>query len=322
MNRSSYFDTCELKLSTLATRIEIRGGLNILDLNIQTEYFYSHFLKVLFGWEIENLNSKQQNVAGIDLIDNKNKIIIQVSATATKHKIESALAKDLSAYAGYNFKFISISKDVSRLRPQSFLNPHGLTFFPPEDIIDIPSLLKIIISMDVDRQKEVKEFLDMELKIEPDPEKVESNLAKIIILLAKEDWNTVIPDFETRWFDIETKIQYNQLVTARTLIDDYKIHCSRIEKIYSDFDKLGANKSLSILNGIRTEYLNIGSAESPDQYFFLVIDMVTKKIRESVNYVVLPDEELALCVQILVVDAFIRCKIFKNPFENTDAHTR
>jgi hypothetical protein len=31
---------------------------------------------------------------------------------------------------------------------------------------------------------------------------------------------------------------------------------------------------------------------------------------------------LNLCVRILVVDAFIRCKIFKNPIKPNDAHPR
>jgi hypothetical protein len=27
----------------------------------------------------------------------------------------------------------------------------------------------------------------------------------------------------------------------------------------------------------------------------------------------MPDEELMMCIEILVVDAFVRCKIFENP---------
>ena len=75
----------------------------------------------------------------------------------------------------------------------------------------------------------------------------------------------------------------------------------------------GVNKSMSVLNGIRSEYLALGSLEEPDQYFFSVINKVIQKIRYSANYTQIPEEELELCVQILVVDAFIRCKIFENP---------
>lgn len=313
MNRSTYFNSIESRLSLLATRIEMRGGLNLLDMHLHSENFYLHFFKVLFGWELQNLNAVRQNAAGVDLVDTTNNLIVQVSATATKQKIESALAKDLSTYKGYSFKFISISKNAKDLRTKKFSNPHNLIFSPAKDIFDIPSLLVLISNMDIDRQKTVYEFLKKELKSEPDPEKVESNLTTIIKILAQEDWRQGKTAFEAIPYDIEAKISYNQLDTAKILIDDYKIHYPRIEKIYSEFDRQGANKSLSILNGIRAEYIDLCSIGSPDQCFFSIIEKVIQKIMASANYTPIPDEELKLCVQILVVDAFIRCKIFKNP---------
>ncbi len=106
MNRQRYFNFIEEKLNLLAFRIERRGGLNILDLHLHSENFYLHLFNLLFDWDLENLNAEKKNAAGIDLVDATNKIIVQVSATATKQKIESALAKDLSNYKGYAFKFM------------------------------------------------------------------------------------------------------------------------------------------------------------------------------------------------------------------------
>jgi hypothetical protein len=101
VNRSRYFDVVEEKLHILATRIEGRGKLNILDLHLHSENFYQNFLNLLFGWNLQNANQTQQNVEGFDLIDVAKTILAQVSATATKAKIESALTKNLSVYAGY-----------------------------------------------------------------------------------------------------------------------------------------------------------------------------------------------------------------------------
>lgn len=321
MNRQEYFNFIEEKLNILAFRIESRGGLNILDLHLHSENFYLHFFNLLFNWKLKNLNAVKKNVPGIDLVDNTNRIVVQVSATATKQKIESTLAKDLSSFKGYAFKFIAISKDAAGLRTQTFLNPHNLVFLPAEDIFDIQSLLKIISGFDIDRQKMVYEFLKKELKSEPDPEKIESNLTAIIKVLSREDWNQGAAYFQTVPYDIENKISCNQLDTARDLIEDYKVHYHRIDKIYSDFDKQGVNKSLSILNGIRREYLALSADVSPDQRFFQIIDKVKQKIRASANYTPIPDEELELCIGILVVDAFIRCKIFENPPGGTHARS-
>ncbi|MBI9075152.1 MAG: SMEK domain-containing protein [Desulfatibacillum sp.] len=319
MNRQKYFNFIEEKLTHLAFRIETRGVLNILDLHLHSEDFFLHLLNLLFGWELQNLNAEQKNSAGIDLVDDTNKIIAQVSATANKQKIESSLSKDLSNYNNYKFKFISISKNASKLRTQEFCNPHNLNFDPDKDIFDIPSLLGHIGGMKIDQQINVYEFIKKELKNEPDPEKVESNLTKIIKILSKEDWSLGAVGFETVPYDPEIKISFNQLEAAKVLIDDYKIYYHRIDNIYSDFDKQGVNKSISILNGIRTEYLTLGATVSPDQRFFSIIDKVIQKIRASANYTSIPAEELELCVQILVVDAFIRCKIFKNPIGGVSA---
>jgi len=47
--------------------------------------------------------------------------------------------------------------------------------------------------------------------------------------------------------------------------------------------------------------------------FLKVIAAVTEKALKSKNFQPIPIDELELCINILVVDAFIRCKIFKNP---------
>jgi hypothetical protein len=321
MNRQKYFNYIEEKLSTLAYRIEMRGGLNLLELNIHSEHFYLQLFNLLFGWQLENLNNIKSNAAGIDLIDNSNKLIVQVSSTATKQKIESALSKNLSAYKGYTFKFISISKNAAALRTQKYTNPHSIIFVPADDIFDIPQLLRIISGIDFDKLENIYNFIIKELKIEPNPDKIESNLTTIITILSKEDWNQEVIGIETVPYDIDNKIISNELDATKTLIDDYRIHYHRIDKIYVAFDQQGVNKSISVLNGIRTVYVSIAKDVDPDHCFILIIDKVKRKILASSNYKPIPDEELELCVQLLVVDAFIRCKIFKNPQGGADANS-
>jgi hypothetical protein len=50
-----------------------------------------------------------------------------------------------------------------------------------------------------------------------------------------------------------------------------------------------------------------------DELFLKIKDDVIEKIRQSANFVKMPIDELELCLNILIVDAFIRCKIFENP---------
>lgn len=57
----------------------------------------------------------------------------------------------------------------------------------------------------------------------------------------------------------------------------------------------------------------IVNTEESYEIFFSIIDNLVELIKSSKNYMEIPYEELEMCVSILVVDAFIRCKIFKNP---------
>jgi hypothetical protein len=297
----------------------MRGKLNYLDLHHHSENFYLHFFNELFGWKLKNLNVDKQNVEAIDLIDHNNKIVIQVSATATKEKVESALTKDLSVYAGYAFKFISISKDAGPLREKTFSNPYQLAFVPKNDIYDISSILKYINALGAIDQRRIAAFIKTELGAEVDPHKLESNLAAIINIFAKEEWDWNDSAIETIPFKIDNKIDHNNIVDARVIIDDYKVHYNRVDKIYAEFDKIGNNKSRSVLEAIRRIYMAKKIQFSGDDLFFEIVESVADKIQESANYTDIPVEERDLCVNILVVDAFIRCKIFKNPLGYADA---
>lgn len=322
MNRAYYFNYIEEKLSVLARRIELRGKLNILDFHLHSENFYLHFMNKLFGWQLENMNAIKHNVEAIDLIDKESKIVVQVSSTATKQKIESALAKDLSTYSEYSFKFVSISKDASELRKQSYKNPHDLGFAPQSDIYDIKSILSMINALKIERQQIIFNFIKQELGKDTDLTKVETNLAKIINILASEDWDSPTADFKTESFDIERKIKHNDLDSASVIIEDFAANSNRVDKIYEEFDKLGVNKSSSVLASIRKMYVKSKDLQNADALFFDVIEQVLQRIQSSANYSPIPFDELEMCVNILVVDAFIRCKIFENPEGYNYATTR
>jgi hypothetical protein len=138
--------------------------LNLLDLHIHMETFYLNFCNELFGWQLANLNTSSQNAVAIDLIDHTAKIMIQVSATATKQKVQDALAGVPKNLSGYRFKFISISKDASLLRNKQFEKPSDLQFDPQDDILDIPAILRWVLAMRAEDQARIADFLRNELR--------------------------------------------------------------------------------------------------------------------------------------------------------------
>lgn len=314
MKRPDYFDKIEKRLNNLACRINARGKINLLDLNTHSEAFFQHFLKKLYGWDVTNANSTKVNTEAIDLIDHKNKIVVQISATNSKQKIEKSLSKDLiKKYNNYTFKFVSISKDCDNLKKHNFKNPHNIIFSPKDDIIDKNSILTFIKNMDIDKLESVAVFIEKELAEDSDITRVKSNLAHIINVLAKEDWDKTEDAQEVNSYEIERKIKYNNLLDAVSIINQYSMHYGALDRIYNDFDKLGNNKSSSVFAAIIKEYLKSKGKITDDKLFFDVLEKVIDRIRKSSNYVEIPYEELEICVNILVVDAFIRCKIFDNP---------
>jgi len=316
MNRSRYFDYIEEKLNFLSCRIKKRGKLNLLDLNIYSETFFAELMNHLFGYDLKNINAFNHNTEGIDLIDDKNKIIVQVSSNCTKQKIENSLSKKiLKNYSGFYFKFVAISGDASKLKTKEFENPYEISFNPINDIYDINSFLHIILNMKIKDQKKLYEFFKDELGNSVDIVKVDSNLASIINILSQENLLEVIDSLEINSFEILRKIEFNNLLDVQPIIDDYKIYHSRLDEKYKEFDKQGANKSLSILSNIQKQYVQLSAKNKniePYELFYSIIDNLIEMIMKSKNYVEIPYEELEMCVLILVVDAFIHCKIFEN----------
>ena len=314
MNRTAYYNYIDEKLHTLAFRIDTNGKLNMLHLHMHSESFYSHLLNLIYGYELENLNKSSQNVEAIDLIDHKNKVVIQVSATCTKQKVESALNKDIiKKFSSYTFLFLSISKDASSLRKTSIKNPSKIVFDQISGILDVKSILNEVLQKDVPAQKGIYNLIKTELGNDVDIVKLDSNLALIINILAKEKWSDENQSDPENKFEIERKIEHNQLIKAKYLIEEYCLYHGKVDSKYSEFDKFGSNKSASVLAKIKREYIQANGAETPDTIFFNVVEVLKSIVVESANYSEIPIDELELCIDILVVDAFIRCKIMENP---------
>lgn len=316
LNRMNYYNYIEEKLDFLAYRIKRRGKINLLELNIHSETFFAELCNLIFGFNLTNINAFVQNTEGIDLVDKKNKIVVQVSATCNKTKIQSSLNKDVyKQYVGYSYKFISISKDASaNLKKSSFIIPNNLVFDPQIDILDCSSLLRDIQALGIDTIRAIYDFIKKELGSDIDLTKMESNLAKIITILAKEKLDLDAISSELNSFAIEDKISFNDLQGVSDFIDDYKIYYHKLDDIYAAFDREGQNKSYSVLQEIKKQYVILSNGgKSATDTFYGIIDNLKSIIRSSSNYTEMPFEELNLCVSIIVVDAFIRCKIFKNP---------
>lgn len=313
MNRADYYNYIEEKLDLLSRRIERRGKLNILDYHIHSEYFYRDLFNLLFDWKLKNVNDENQNVEGIDLADNIHHLIVQVSATNTKDKIQHSLDKLLvDDYKDYTFIFISIAKPAENLRTKTYNVPESISFNPVMDIYDLDRILGEIKSLEIQKFESIYNLIWKELGKETSTIRLESNITTIIKLLADAD--LALASINTpKVFDIDKKIDFNQIIYAKALIAQYKIYQSVVNNIYVAFDKMGQNKSLFVLNKIHKIYLENAVTKHGDELFNAILDELKEEVVNSANVNALTSDEIDMCVDIIVVDAFVRCKIFENP---------
>lgn len=315
MNRSRYFDYIEEKINFLSYRIQSRSRINLLELNIHSETFFAEMLNKLLHLQLKNMNAVKQNVEGIDLVDEYNKVIAQVSSTNTKCKVENSLKKGiLKTYGDYRFIFIPLVGDSNNLKNKKFNNPYNVRFDPNQDIYDIPTILRIIQNLEINELKQFFTFIREELGSEVEIAKINSNLATIINILAEADLSADVKSPEINCFEIDRKIEFNNLNEARETINRYKLYYGILDEKYKEFDKLGVNKSTSVFNYLFNQYDKLNKSKTTDiKVFYELIDNIIDFIQNSNNYNEISYEELEMCVYIIVVDAFIRCKIFRNP---------
>lgn len=320
MNNDIYMSIIEERFYVLQHRILIRSELNVLNLNLRSENFYREVFNKIYGYNLVNANTREQNATSIDLIDTSKKIVLQITSTVSKRKIETTLSKSVfqDKYAGYKLYFMFIGNKADKLKTKIYNNPYNVPFDPNLDIYDVDIILKKINSLDIDKMKAVYDIVEKYLKFpEIKQKRVNSLLPKVITLLCSYDSYEPLTSLnDKKSFEIAEKIRFNHLVSSEYIINESALYEHLINKIYGEFDQSGKLKSQSILMKINRIYQKLKEEISEgDELFFAIIRTLKDEMENEEELIKsgISIEELEMCVEIIVVDAFIRCKIFKKP---------
>ena len=118
-------------------------------------------------------------------------------------------------------------------------------------------------------------------------------------------------------FEIEKKIDYNNLTVMHDEILEFAGYYSKLNSKYRTLSLSGKNKEQSVLNKLHHIYkecLQEHQSLSECEIYEKVIEKVIDFVKDTPNFEdSIAEEELLLSVEIVVCDAFIKCKIFKNP---------
>lgn len=255
MNREIYMNKIEEVLYIITHKVILRSSLNLLDLNVRLEDFYKQLFNLLFSYDLVNANVLTHNQTAFDLIDTDRKIIIQISSTASKRKIEDTLSKSIigSEYAEYALYFMFIGDSASRLVGKKYNNPYNVIFDSKNNIYDVDTILKYINSLDILKLKEVYKLVNDSFNYNKSSViRVKSLLPKVVQILCSknldQELNTVL---DTRSYEIEEKIKLNKLIETKYIIDEYAPYEHLMTKIYNEFDRNGNNKSKALFHKIK-----------------------------------------------------------------------
>lgn len=147
-------------------------------------------------------------------------------------------------------------------------------------------------------------------------------LVLVINQLGVTNTLTEIDEIEINSFDIQEKIDYNNITRYKPIIEEYKIYQGKLNTIFKEIEKDGSNKKDLLLQNIKSLYLrekgNYKSFEELKQNSDNIISAVERglwKIIEKSNDLntTIPLEAIEISVLVILVDAFMRCKILEEP---------
>ena len=315
MELKRHIDIISLRLAILSNEVKLKSAVNLLDTNVLSEDVFKTILNTIYGWNLQNANVAEQNIKAIDLVDNTAKIFVQVSSDNSKAKIQSSLNKiELPKYNGYTFKFVCISKGVSNLKKSTFDVPAGISFNVDADSYDDKRLLRDVMAKDIDTIAKLTSYLEKSILPSTVEERRPSVITYVINCLSEESLAEVSVNPDVKPFDFIPKIDLNKLVKWKTIVTEYAVYSVLVDKIYRQYDKLGVNKSFAVLASLHDLYLTLSTESAGDDLF----DKLLEKVYEIVDgdgtcNESLTREELIMNIKIVLVDAFVKCKIFEKP---------
>lgn len=196
---------------------------------------------------------------------------------------------------------------------------------------DYLNLILLCIQHHDETNNEVKYTVDILQKMKNDHETEQFNksmqknpsmLRNTINAISSLDFGE-LDEIETLdLFDPKEKISFNDLKTNVTLINEYKNYYHRINKLYDELEFEGSIKKEKLLSNIRLLYTEIKGKyilnnddyleiirDNSDNIFDDIYNTLLTKMKDTSFWV----EDIEFGIRLIMVDAFLRCKILEEP---------
>lgn len=150
-------------------------------------------------------------------------------------------------------------------------------------------------------------------------------LSIAINAISNIDFNDENEDNGKKSFDINDKISFNAIKRNKALIEEYKIYYSQLNSLYSELETAGDFRKEKLLRNIKLIYLKIKGEYVTDSTDIMNIirqnaDNIIEDIENQLLEMIENDpkhyeEDITFGISVIMVDAFMRCKILEEPKE-------
>lgn len=139
--------------------------------------------------------------------------------------------------------------------------------------------------------------------------------------------NADSPSEPPKSFQIQNKIDYNNVTEYAQIFNNHKIFQGKLDRIYDELEIQGGGKKTAFLSNLNTHYVVLrerliknNKTISPievvrqhaDEIILDIENNLLKTIDKSSNISV-DLEFIRISIRIVLVDAFMRCKILEEP---------
>ncbi|MBF0452515.1 MAG: hypothetical protein HQK75_17565 [Candidatus Magnetomorum sp.] len=126
-------------------------------------------------------------------------------------------------------------------------------------------------------------------------------------------------------FRIKDKIEYNSIKRNISLIEEYSIFYSKINSLYNELELQGSFKKEKLLRTIKLLYVKskgayIRTDDNPMNLIRDNADNIIEDVENKLLELIEKDEaifieDISFGISIIMVDAFMRCKILEEPIK-------
>lgn len=315
MKKEEYLKSIARELAILSYEIKIRNTVNLYDINIVAEYFYQEFLRLVFGYDLVNLNTIQKNTSAIDLADNSRRIAIQVTSDNTSTKIHETIKKFNEKGLHNDYDRLIFVILTEKRKYTSVFDTEGLFSFDKNlDIIDCEDLMMHINNKNTTELVSITNFLDRELsdKVRMGKRKQASEIETIIAFIEYLSTNKKISEKKSETFiDPKEKIDRRFKKYAESLKMLYRQMVGLYEgSVRQAHVTLGLDEVKSHVISVYLMDISVDFLDKADGDPKKALDMLTIYFEEKISASGLEFDKMA--IKYYLISETIKCNVFPN----------